>query len=79
MGLVVLGVVLLVLRWLEVAPMSGWSPWVMFVPFVLALFWWAWSDFSGRTRRRQEDAFAQRRQARRERAIVAMGGARKGR
>jgi small Trp-rich protein len=64
--------------------MAQWSAWSMFLPFIAAPVWWAWSDASGRTRRLQEERFEQRRRARRQRAVLALGGpskasARKGR
>ena len=73
MYLVILGLVLLGLRWLEVAPMAQWSAWVMFIPFGLALVWWSWSDATGRTRRLQEKKFDLRRRERRERSLIALG------
>lgn len=74
MYLVILGVTLLLLRWLGVEPMAQWSVWAMFLPFVAALLWWAWSDASGRTRRLQEERYEQRRRARRQKAVTALGG-----
>lgn len=77
MSFVLLGVTLLLLRWLEISPVVDWPVWVMFLPFVLALAWWAWSDASGRTRRLQEDQIKQRQRDRRRKAVEALGPRRK--
>lgn len=77
MSLVVLGVVLLLLRWFELPPVVNWPLWVLFLPFLGALAWWAWSDASGRTRRLQEDQLKQRQRERRRKAVEALGPTRK--
>jgi len=46
------GLVLLLLKYLEVAPVAGWSWWIVLAPFGLAAAWWAWTDWSGYTRRK---------------------------
>ena len=73
MYFVMLGLALLLLRWLGVEPMAQWSAWSMFLPFIAAPVWWAWSDASGRTRRLQEDRIDERRRERRRKAIDALG------
>lgn len=73
MSLVVLGVVLLLLRWFELPPVVNWPLWVMFLPFLGALAWWAWSDASGRTRRLQEEQIKERQRDRRRKALEALG------
>ena len=52
MYLLVLGVLLLILKYLEVAPVASWDWWSVLVPFPLAMLWWWWADFSGYTRRK---------------------------
>jgi small Trp-rich protein len=52
MYLLVLGVVLLILKYLEVSPVASWDWWQVLLPFVLAMVWWWWADFSGYTRRK---------------------------
>lgn len=73
MSLVMLGVALLLLRWFDIPPVVNWPLWVMLLPFLGALVWWAWSDASGRTRRLQEDRIDERRRERRRKAIDALG------
>lgn len=52
MYLLGVGVVLLLLKWLEVGPFAHWSWWVVLLPFGLAVLWWTWADRSGFTKRR---------------------------
>lgn len=47
-----LGLVLMVLKYLEVGPVANLSwVWVL-TPFGLAVAWWAWADASGYTKKR---------------------------
>ncbi len=59
-----LGVVLLAMKFLEVAPVVAWSWWVVLSPFGLAIAWWAWADSSGYTRRKSMERENLRKQAR---------------
>lgn len=47
-----LGLILLLMKYLEMDPVAGWSWWVVLAPFGLAAAWWAWADASGYTRRK---------------------------
>ncbi len=67
------GVVLLLLKYLELGPVAGWSWWVVLSPFVLAVFWWAWADSSGYTRRKQMEKMDQRKADRIEKQRKALG------
>lgn len=73
MAFVLIGVALVVLHMLEIGPFGqlAWG-WVL-APFGLALAWWAWSDATGLTRRREEARMEERRQARRNKHIEALG------
>lgn len=73
MYLLGLGVVLLVLKFLEIGPVAAWDWWVVLVPFALAVAWWAWADASGYTRRKAMSREAQRREARIDRSRAAIG------
>lgn len=76
---ILLGVALLVLKLLGVAPMADWNfeftgdLWKMVWPFVAALVWWAWSDASGWTKRREMERDEQRKAERRARNIANLG------
>lgn len=52
MYLMVLGFVLLVMKWLEFEPVALWSWWLVLLPFVLAVVWWQWADYTGYTKRK---------------------------
>lgn len=73
MAFVVIGVALAVLRLLELGPVGqlSWG-WVL-LPFGLAVAWWAWSDATGLTRRREMARMDERKQARRRKHIDALG------
>lgn len=73
MYLLGLGLVLLALKYLAVAPVADWSWWLVLAPFALAAVWWAWADASGYTRRKSVEREEARRQARVERNRQALG------
>lgn len=73
MALVWLGVVGLLLKWLEIGPVAQWSWWTVLAPFGLAIVWWSVSDalgFTARARQKREDAH---RDQRRRNTIDALG------
>lgn len=59
-----LGIILLVLKYLEMGPVAAWSWWVVLSPFALAAAWWAWADWSGYTKRKAVEKENARKQAR---------------
>jgi small Trp-rich protein len=50
----VVGVVLLVLKWAELGPVAQWDWWWVLSPFALAAIWWWIADATGYTRRKAE-------------------------
>ncbi len=71
-----IGLVLLVLKYLEVDPVAAWSWWVVLAPFGLAVAWWAWADGSGYTKRKameRENARKQERIDKNRKAIGTLG------
>lgn len=73
MYFVVLGVLLLVMKWAEWGPVAAWSwGWVL-APFALAAVWWAWADSSGYTQRKAAEKDAGRKEDRRQRNMEALG------
>ena len=68
-----LGLVLLVMKWLELGPVVGWSWWIVLAPFALAVAWWAWADGSGLTKRREMDKMDKRKADRIDRQREALG------
>jgi small Trp-rich protein len=68
-----LGVVLLVLKYLEIGPVAVWEWWVVLAPFGLATIWWVWADASGYTKKKAMQVEQARVKARIDRNREAMG------
>ncbi|MFZ9297355.1 MAG: TIGR04438 family Trp-rich protein [Hylemonella sp.] len=77
MYLLGLGIVLLLLKYFEVAPVASWSWWLVLLPFALTVAWWALADSSGYTRRKAMEREERRRNERIDRQREAMGQGRK--
>lgn len=73
MYLLGLGLLLLVLKYLEVGPVAAWSWWLILAPFGLAVLWWKWADASGYTKRRAMAREEEKAKARQERSHAALG------
>ncbi len=73
MYLLGIGIVLLVLKYMEMGPVAAWSWWVVFAPFGLAVLWWAWADSSGYTKAKVAEREAERKQARIDRQKENLG------
>ena len=73
MWFVVVGVLLVLMKWLEIGPVVDWSWWGILVPFPLAVAWWAFADASGMSKRREMDKVERKRQERRRKAFDALG------
>ncbi len=69
----ILGVVLLALKYLEIGPVALWSWWMVLAPFGLAVLWWAWADWSGYTKRKAMQKEDAKKAARIAKAKDAMG------
>ena len=59
-----LGLILLAMKYLELGPVAAWSWYVVLSPFVLAVVWWTWADWSGYTKRKAVERENARKQAR---------------
>ncbi len=73
MYLLGLGIVLVLLKYLEIGPPALWSWWWVLSPFALAAAWWAWADASGYTKRRAMEKMDARKQARIDKQKDALG------
>ncbi len=73
MYFLILGIALLAMKYLEIGPVAGWDWWYVLAPFALAAAWWIFADWSGYTRRRQEEKMEQRKVDRINRSKKAMG------
>jgi small Trp-rich protein len=73
------GVVLILLNLLGIGPVGAWTwnltgdLWKFAMPFAFALAWWAWSDTSGRTKRREMERMDQRKENRRLKNMESLG------
>lgn len=73
-----LGVVLLLMKYLEVPPVAAWDWWVVLAPFGLAVAWWTYADASGLTKKRAMAKMEKVKQARlaKNRDALGLGTAR---
>lgn len=77
MYFLVLGVALMLMKWLEIGPVGQWDwakDWMLFAaPFALATAWWAYADWSGYSKRREIDKMELRKKERLAKNRDAMG------
>lgn len=73
MYLLILGLVLMVLKYLAIGVVADLSWWWVLSPFALAVAWWAWADATGYTKRREMEKMDQKKQQRIDRQREAMG------
>jgi small Trp-rich protein len=73
MYLFMLGLIFLVLKYLEIGPVAAWDWWVVLAPFGLASIWWAWADKTGYTKRKAMEVEEARVKARIDKNREAIG------
>jgi small Trp-rich protein len=73
MYLLILGLGLLLMKYLQIGFVADLSWWWVLSPFALAVAWWAWADATGYTKRRAMDKMTQKKQDRIDRQREAMG------
>ena len=73
MYFLLIGIVTLLMKYLEWNPVAAWSWWVVLLPFFLAVVWWAWADRSGYTKRIEMKKMEKRKTDRVEKQREAMG------
>ena len=73
MYFLLLGIVGLLLKYLEIGPVAALSWWLVLLPFALAVAWWAWADASGYTKRKEMQKMDKRKQDRIDKQRTAMG------
>jgi small Trp-rich protein len=73
----VIGILVLLGQYFGVGPLATWTwadDWLlMLLPFALAIAWWTWCDATGYTRKKAMQRDDERRDARRQKAIDALG------
>lgn len=79
MVFVIVGLVFILLHFLGIGPMAAWGwrisedLWKFAAPFLLAVVWWAWADWSGYYKRREMKAMDDKKRKRREDNMEALG------
>ncbi|WP_027996028.1 TIGR04438 family Trp-rich protein [Simplicispira psychrophila] len=73
MYLLLLGIVLVLLKYLQMGPVATWPWWWVLSPFGLTVLWWAWADATGYTKRQVMDKMDQRKQDRIDKQKSALG------
>lgn len=72
-----IGLLLLVLKYMGIPPVVGWSWTMVLSPFMVAVLWWWWADTTGYTKRKVMEREDARKQARIDKHKEAMGTKRK--
>jgi small Trp-rich protein len=73
MYLLILGIALIVLKYLEIGFVAGLSWWWVLSPFALAVAWWAWADATGYTKRKEMEKMDLKKQERIDKQRAALG------
>lgn len=73
MYLLILGIVLIAMKYLEFGQVAEWSWWVVLSPLAAAVAWWTWADWSGYTKRKAVERENVRKQARIDKSREALG------
>lgn len=73
MLLLVAGIILLALKYLEIGPVAEWSWWWVLSPFGMAVVWWTFADMTGYTKRKAVQREDERKQARIDKSREALG------
>ncbi|MBG9387442.1 TIGR04438 family Trp-rich protein [Caenimonas aquaedulcis] len=68
-----LGILLLIMKYMEIGPVALWDWWVVLSPFGLAVAWWAWADWSGYTKKKAVEKENARKQARIDKSRASLG------
>ena len=73
MYLLGLGIILLVMKYLETAWWAAWEWWWVLSPFALAVVWWSWADWSGYTKKKAIEKENAKKQARIDKSRASLG------
>ena len=73
MYFLLIGLVLLLLKYLAVDPVAAWTWWAVLSPFGLAAAWWAWADWSGFSKKKAMEKMVKRKQDRIHKQRAALG------
>ncbi len=70
---VVIGVILILMKWLAFGPVATLSWWWVLAPFAGAALWWAYADSTGYYQRKAMEKMDERRRERRVKNLQALG------
>ncbi len=73
MYLLIAGMVLMLLKYLQIGFVAELSWWWVLSPFALAVAWWAWADATGYTKRKAMEKMDQKKQDRIDKQREALG------
>ena len=73
MYFLVLGLLLLLMKYFQFGFVADWSWWWVLSPFALAAAWWAWADSTGYTKRKAMEKMDQKKQDRLQRQRELLG------
>lgn len=73
MYLLILGIALSLLKYLEINPVAQWSWWWVLSPYALTAAWWAWADATGYTKGKAMERIERRKKDRLEKQKDALG------
>lgn len=73
MYFLLIGIVGILMKYLEYGPVATLSWWVVLSPFAMAVAWWAWADKSGYTKRVEIEKMEKRKADRIEKQRAAIG------
>ena len=68
-----LGVILMLMKYLDIDPVVNWPWWWVLSPFGVAVVWWFWADSTGWTKKQAMKRENERRQARIDKNREAIG------
>jgi small Trp-rich protein len=69
------GLALLLMKYMAIDPVAAWSWWIVLAPFGLAVAWWSYADASGLTKKRASAKMDRKKQERldKQREKLGMG------
>ncbi len=73
MYFLLIGLLLTLLKYLEIGFVAEWSWWWVLSPYAAAALWWAWADASGYTKRKAAEKIEQKRKDRIEKQRETLG------
>jgi small Trp-rich protein len=73
MYLLGIGLVLIVLKVMEIGPVAAWEWWWILSPLALAVVWWVWADNTGYTKAKAMEKMDKKTKDRREAARERLG------